>query len=92
MGERGTNGKGLLGHYDDFGIHPEQKGKYWRTLSKGIICSDMFFLSQNFLKIFIHLERDRELKWGWRGRGRSKLPFEQGAQPGAQSQDPEIMI
>lgn len=75
MGERGTNGKGLLGHYDDFGIHPEQKGKYWRTLSKGIICSDMFFLSQNFLKIFIHLRERQRAQVGMERQREKQTPL-----------------
>jgi len=41
-----------------------------------------------FFKIFF-IERERACAGRrGRGRGRSRLPAEQGAQPGAQSQDP----
>ena len=47
-----------------------------------------------FFTDFINLferERDRTSRKRETGRGRSRLPTEQGAQCGAQSQDPEIM-
>ena len=42
MGERRNNGKGLIGHHDNSGIHAEGNGKYWGTLSRGVIGSDIF--------------------------------------------------
>ena len=45
-----------------------------------------------FKKDFIYLfKKESEHGQGWRGRGRSRLPTEQGASHGAPSQDPEIM-
>ena len=44
-----------------------------------------------FYLLDTHREREHEKEHGQAGRGRSRLPIEQGAQSGARSLAPEIM-
>ena len=66
------------------------KSKVSWGISQGICMSSQYI--SLFFKILFISERETESKNKWgrvRGRGRSRLPTEQGAQCRARSQDPE---
>ena len=55
------------------------------------ISTVLFFLKKILLFIYL-IEQESTIRGNNRGRGRSKLPDEQGARDGTLSQDLEIMI